>query len=100
MRVINANIVYRILPLQKGKSVPFHIMKVYTGWAEVQLHSFLISVLDGVVNFTPRRIDPRGKKLPYLLNRILGGPQSRFGHFGEQKYSFSYRDTNPVSSNP
>ena len=74
-------------------------MKVYTVGAEVQLHSFLLSVLDGVVNFTPRPTEPR-EKLPYLLNGILDVPQSRFGHFGEQKYSSPCRDANAVSSNP
>jgi hypothetical protein len=40
-----------------------------------------------VVSFTPWPLYPRGKSPRYLLDRRLGGPQSRSGH-GETRYSY------------
>ena len=40
--------------------VPMHTTKAY-GKEEVQLHSFLTRVLDGVVGFIPWPLCPRGK---------------------------------------
>jgi hypothetical protein len=38
-----------------------------------------------VVSFTPLPLYPRGKNPRYLLDRRLGGPQSRSGRHGEEK---------------
>jgi hypothetical protein len=40
-----------------------------------------------VVSFTPRPLYPQGKSPWYPLDRELGGPQSQFGHGGEEKNS-------------
>jgi hypothetical protein len=40
-----------------------------------------------VVSLTPRPLHSQGKSPWYLLNRRLGGPQSRFGRDGEEKNS-------------
>jgi hypothetical protein len=40
-----------------------------------------------VVSFTPRPLYPQGKIPYYLLDRRLGGPESRFGRGGEEKNS-------------
>jgi hypothetical protein len=38
-----------------------------------------------VVSFTARPLYPQGKSPWYPFDRSLGGPQSRFGHGGEEK---------------
>jgi hypothetical protein len=43
----------------------------------------------GMVSFTLRSFYPQGKNPSYLLDRRLGGPQSRFGRGGEEKNSQS-----------
>jgi hypothetical protein len=40
-----------------------------------------------VVSFTTQPLHPQGKSTWYLLERRLGGPQSRSGHVGEEKNS-------------
>jgi len=35
------------------QEVPVHTMKIY-GRVEIELHSFVVSALDGVVKFTPK----------------------------------------------
>jgi hypothetical protein len=40
-----------------------------------------------VVSFTPQPLYPQGKSSWYLLDRRLGGPQSRSGRGGEEKNS-------------
>jgi hypothetical protein len=40
-----------------------------------------------VVTFTPRSLYPQGKCPRYPLDRSLDGPQSRYGHGGEEKNS-------------
>jgi hypothetical protein len=62
------------LTLKPSGSVPNHAMKAYRG-IQVQFYSFL-TTRPGT--FTP------GKEPRYPLKR-LGGPHSRFGHFGEYK---------------
>ena len=46
-----------------------------------------------VVNFMPHPLYPRDKKTLHPLIRRVGGPQSYFGRFGEQK------DLNPFENN-
>jgi hypothetical protein len=62
-------------------------MKTY-GRMEVQLHTFLISALDGHEWSVsrPGRLSP-WKEPRYPLNMRLGGPQSRCGHDGEDTNS-------------
>jgi hypothetical protein len=38
-----------------------------------------------MVSFTPQPLYPRGKSPRYKLYRRLGGPQSRSGHYREEK---------------
>ena len=54
------------------------------GGREVQLHSYLTSARNWVVNLTSRSLYP-DERTPYSLNRRLGGPQGRSGRFGERK---------------
>jgi len=51
---------------------------------ELQLHPFLTPVLDGSEwsASRPELFNPR-----YKFNRKLGGPQNRYVHFGEDKYT-------------
>jgi hypothetical protein len=65
-------------------------MKAYWG-LEVWFHSFfdLGTTWKSLVSFTPRPLYPHGKKPWYLLDRRLGGPQSRYGGCGEEKNSQS-----------
>jgi len=57
----------------KGKIVPAHVIKAYEGM-EVQLHTFLILTLDGVLSFMTWPLHPQGKSLHYLLKRRPCGP--------------------------
>jgi len=59
------------------------VMKTYWG-LEVQLHSFLISALDGDEWSMPRPLYPRGRPL-YQFDRRLGWPQSWSGRGSEEK---------------
>jgi hypothetical protein len=46
---------------------------------------------DGSVDkFTAGPFFPRGENSRSTLNRMLGGPQSRLGGFGKEKYSFAF----------
>jgi hypothetical protein len=58
----------------------------YTGGAEVQLHSFLLSVLDGGDSYphTPAALCPE-KESRFPLNRRLVGSHSLSGRFVEDK---------------
>jgi hypothetical protein len=63
-------------------------MKVY--WESGGIAPRIIDLGTGwrwVVSFTPRLLYPKGNSLLYTLDRRLGGPQSRSGHDGEEKYS-------------
>jgi hypothetical protein len=59
---------------------------MHTGGLEVQLYSFSTFVLVGGEWSTT--CSTSGKETQYPLNSRLGGPQSRSGHFREQKISF------------
>jgi hypothetical protein len=50
-----------------------------------------------VVSFTPRPLYPLGKSLRYVLDRRLGGPQSRFEAGGEEKKSLPLPGTDRQS---
>jgi hypothetical protein len=54
---------------------------------EVQTHAFLTSALDGVevLNFTSRALYSRRNNPQYPLDRTMDGPQSGYGHGGEEK---------------
>jgi len=71
---------------RKGKVFAVHTMKAYRG-REVQLHSFLSSVLNEGERLTslPCRFNPVNTMVP--LNRGLGGPRSRSGRFEKRKKS-------------
>ena len=57
------------------------------GGLEVQLHSFLTSILDGGGWLTPRSGRfIAGKETLYLLNRKLGEPQNLSGHLWGKKF--------------
>jgi hypothetical protein len=65
-----------------------HAMKIY--WGNGGIAPRIIDLgtrWRWVVSFTPRPLYPQGKNPWYPLNRRLGGPQSRFGHCGEEKNS-------------
>jgi hypothetical protein len=47
-----------------------------------------------VVSFTPWPFYPLGKILPYLLDRSLGGPQSRSGQRGDEKNNIEGHNRN------
>ena len=70
----------------KGKIVPVNAMKKCRG-AEVQLHPFLTSALDGGMWSTscPGYITP-SKEPPYSWHRTLGGPRSQFGPFWRREH--------------
>jgi hypothetical protein len=77
---------WRVKKQEKAYGVPDHARKAHRG-LEVQLHSFLTSVLNGGEwatysgRFTP---EPW-----YPLNRRVSGPHSRSGRFGEEENLFS-----------
>lgn len=52
-----------------------------------------------MVNYMPRPLYPVKESL-YQLNRTLGGLQSRYGLFGEEKILFSCRESNPGPASP
>jgi len=67
----------------KGKLVPVHALKAYSGSRGVAPLIFNLGTRwNWVVNFMP------GKKLRYQLNMRLGGPHSRSRRFGEEKACF------------
>jgi hypothetical protein len=72
------------------------------GGMEVQLHTFLISALDGgwVTNVMPRPLYSREKSLLYPRNRGLVGPHSRSGSGAEEKNSLTLSGIEPWSSIP
>jgi hypothetical protein len=62
----------------------------------------MTSALDGgewrwVVSFTSRPLYPQRKSLCYPLDRMLGGPQSRYGRGGEEKNSQPPPGTEPYN---
>ena len=67
----------------------------------MQLHSFLISTLDGCTWLTSHtdRSTP-GKEPRYLPNRRLLGHQGRSKSFGEEKYLQPLAGLNPGPSSP
>jgi hypothetical protein len=65
------------------------------GEVELQLHLlYLGTKWTGVVTFTPRLLQGRGKSPCYLLDRKQGGPHCRSGRCGEEIYCF-YQESNP-----
>jgi hypothetical protein len=48
-----------------------------------------------MVNFIPRPLYLQGNHFRCPLDRRPGGPQSRFGCFGERKESYPCRESNP-----
>jgi hypothetical protein len=56
----------------------------HTGRMELVFHPFLTPVLGGseLLASRPERFNPRNK-----FSRKLGGPQGRYAHFGEDKYT-------------
>jgi hypothetical protein len=48
-----------------------------------------------LVSFSPRPLYPRGNWTRYPLDRRLGGPQSRSGHYGEEKNPYSAGNRTP-----
>jgi len=68
---------------KNGKAVPVHTRKAYGG-VEVQIHSFLNSVLYKVrVQLHTLLIMPTGKSSYSPMNRRLGWPQTQSLHFGD-----------------
>jgi hypothetical protein len=63
---------------------------------EVQLHSFLISAVDGSgwLISLPGRFTP-GKELDYPFSRRMGGPQKQSGRLWRREFSCPYLDLNP-----
>jgi hypothetical protein len=53
-----------------------------------------------VISFTTRPLYPQGKGPWYLLNRSLGGPQSRSGRGGEEKNSQPLPGLEPLIIQP
>jgi hypothetical protein len=53
--------------------------------------------MEGCGRFTPRPRNPPGKSPRYPLDRRLVGPQSRYGHGGEEKtyHRHPCREQNP-----
>jgi hypothetical protein len=79
-----------------GFYITWRFITVFTrriGWVEVYIHSFfdLDTRWKWVVSFTPQPLPPppKGKSPWYLLDRRLGGPQSRTGRGCEEKNSHS-----------
>jgi hypothetical protein len=60
-------------------------MKMYGGMI-VQIHVFLTSALVGSGHLHAPAASLQGKRVPrYLLDRGLGGPQSRYERLGEER---------------
>jgi hypothetical protein len=64
---------------------------------DVQIYAFLTSAIVGGEwsasrrgRFIPREIPPP----PYLMDRMMGGPQNRFGRRGEEEISKPLQDSN------
>jgi hypothetical protein len=65
-----------------------HAMKACWGSGRIAPHILDLGTrLRWVVSFTTRPLYPQGKSPWYLLDRRLGGPQSRSGCGGEEKNS-------------
>jgi hypothetical protein len=66
-------------------------MKTY--WGNRRLVPFTLNLATTQVSgrYTYRLLCPR-EKVPVQLNRGLGGPQSRSGHFGEEKNLCRHRN--------
>jgi hypothetical protein len=61
-------------------------MRAYGG-VDIQLHAFWTSAIGGVFSSTSQLVYLRGKRSRYPVNRRLGGIQSWFGCFGEERGS-------------
>jgi len=70
-------------------------MKAYAG-AEVELHLFLTSALDGGEWFTLRLVCfASGERTSHPISRRLVGPRRWFGRVGEQKNLMPLPGTEP-----
>jgi hypothetical protein len=71
----------------KVKLVPVDDVKTYRG--RRRLAPLILNLgtrwSEWLVNFTPRPLYNRERTPQYRLNVRLGGPQSRSGHYGEEK---------------
>jgi hypothetical protein len=63
----------------------------------VKPHAFLIFALDGGEWSATmvQQLYPQGKRPHYPLERRLGGPQSLYGHSGEEKNISARQESNP-----
>jgi hypothetical protein len=70
----------------------YHAMKTYWGSGGIAPRALDLSTRwRWVVSFMPRPLYPRSKSSRFLLNRRLGGPQSRSGRVGKEKISHHCR---------
>jgi len=60
------------------------------------LLTFLTSALDGSGQLQAQAALPLGKQAPYPLDRRMGEPQGRSGHYGEEKKPCPARNQTPV----
>ena len=86
-KVLEKVLLTKILP--KGKIGVVHVMQTGSGVITPRI-LYLCASWRWVVSLTTRLLPPPsplppGKELGYVLARRLCGPQSRSGHFGEQK---------------
>jgi hypothetical protein len=51
-----------------------------------------------VLNFTRGHLTPGERTPHYPLNRMLGQPQGRYRHFGEEKNSWPWESNNRMSN--
>jgi hypothetical protein len=76
----------------KGKNVvpvlriKHYAMKTYGGGVDVQIHTFLTSVLVGGGQLHASAALPPGIQPPCPLEKRLGGPQSRSDDVGKRKF--------------
>ena len=92
---------FRITYVANGKVVTLHAMKAHCG-GEGGIHSiapfiFKIGFIWRLVaNIALRNLYPRKKR--HTLNRRLGGPHSRSGHFGEVSYPWDGKCSFPPNT--
>jgi hypothetical protein len=85
-----------IIIIAKSKVLPFHVMKAYgRSGGRAPLIFNLATKLKPAVNITPRG------RTEYPFHRRLGGPQGRYGRYGEEKNllslsKFEIRNVHPL----